>query len=82
MPTDPTLLRRKRKRRWQEEGTHRTKSLVSAESQLGTLPVSLLPLSRLHTRTGLGRSAVLRRTHSNDVPLRYPCTVPHGWGAP
>jgi hypothetical protein len=50
---------------------------MSAESKLGTLPVSALWLRSLHTRGGLGRSAVLRRTHSNDVPpLQYPCTVP------
>ena len=53
---------------------------MSAESELGTLPVSVLLLRYLHTRSGLGRSAVLRRrTHSNHVPLRYPRTVPMGW---
>ena len=77
-PTDPTLLGRARKHRWQEGGTHSDSSLVSAESELGTLPVSVLKLSMLHTRSGLGRSAVLRRTHSNDVPLRYPRIVPIG----
>ena len=82
VPTDPTLLGRTRKRRWQEGGTHRYARLVSAESELGTLPVSALWLRSLHNRSGLGRSAVLRRTHSNDVPLRYPRTVPMGWGAP
>ncbi len=51
---------------------------MTAESELGTLPVSLLLLRQLHTRSGLGRSAVLRRTHSNDVLLRYPRTVPIG----
>ncbi len=51
---------------------------MSAESELGMLPVSVLLLRSLHTRSGLGRSAVLRRTHSNDVPLRYPRTVPMG----
>jgi hypothetical protein len=40
---------------------------MSAESELGTLPFSLLLLRALHTRSGLGRSAVLRRTHSSDV---------------
>jgi len=49
---------------------------MSAESELGTLPVSALKLRSLHTRGGLGRSAVLRRTNSNDVPLQYPCPVP------
>jgi hypothetical protein len=82
VPTDPTLLGRTRKRRWQEGATHSVLSFVSAESELGTLPVSLLLLRALHTRSGLGRSAVLRRTHSNHVPLRYPRTVPHGRGAP
>jgi predicted DNA-binding transcriptional regulator AlpA len=67
-PTDPTLIGRTRKRRWQEGGTHSLPRLMSAESQLGTLPVSLLTLRALHTRSGLGRSAVLRHTHSNDVP--------------
>jgi hypothetical protein len=51
---------------------------MSAESELGTLPVSLLILRELHTQSGLGRSAVLRRTHSNDVPLQYPRIVPIG----
>ncbi len=60
----------------QEGGTHRTESLVSAESELGKLPFSLLLLRCLHTRSGLGRSAVLRRTHGSDVPLRYPRSVP------
>ena len=77
-PTDPTLLGRTRKRRWQEAGTHRYPRLVSAESELGTLPFSLLLWRSLHTRSGLGRWAVLRRAHSNDVPLRYPRTVPMG----
>ncbi len=67
-----------RKRHWQEGGTHSCESLVSAESELGTLSFSALKLSQLHTRSGLGRSAVLRRTHSSDVPLRYPRTVPMG----
>jgi hypothetical protein len=79
--TDPTHMSRTRKRRWQEGGTHRYPRLVSAEIELGTLPVSLLLLRYLHTRRGLGRSSVLCRTHSNDVPLRYPRTVPLGWGA-
>ncbi len=56
-PTDPTLLGRTRKRRWQEGGTHRYASLVSAESELGTLPVSSLLPRSLHTRSPLGRSA-------------------------
>ena len=81
-PTDPTLLGRTRKRRWQGGGTHSDSRLVSAESELGTLPVSAFDWSQLHTRSGLGRSAVLRRNHSNDVPLRYPRTVPIGVGAP
>ncbi len=51
---------------------------MSAESELGTLPVSAFWLRKLHTRSGLGRSAVLRRTHGNHVPLRYPRTVPMG----
>jgi hypothetical protein len=76
-PIRPNISRT-RKRRWQEGGTHRCVSLVSAESELGTLPVSVLKLRSLHTRSGLGRSAVLRRTHCNDVPLRYPRTVPIG----
>ena len=59
-------------------GKHSVLSLVSVESQLGTLPVSALLPRSLHTRSGLGRSAVLRRTHSNDVPLWYPRTVPIG----
>ncbi len=77
-PTDPTLLGRTRKRRWQEGGTHSAQRLVSAESELGTLPVSAFWLRSLHTRSGLGPSAVLRRTHSSDAPLRYPRTVPIG----
>jgi hypothetical protein len=75
-PTDPTLLGRTRKRRWLEGGTHSNLSNVSAESELGTLPLSMLLPTELHARSGLGRSAVLRRTHSNHVPLRYPSTVP------
>ncbi len=76
-PTDPTQHQpHARKRRWQEGATHSSTRLVSAESELGTLPFSALLLSQLHTRSGLGRSAVLRRTHSNHVPLRYPRTVP------
>ena len=71
-PTDPTLLGRTRKRRWLEGGTHSDARLMSAESELGTLPVSALKPSQLHTRSGLGRSAALRRTHRNDVPVRYP----------
>jgi hypothetical protein len=81
-PTHPTLLGRTRKRRWQERGMHTNASSVSAESELGTRPVSLLLKRYLHTRSGLGRSAVLRRTHSNHVPYRYPRSVPLGWGAP
>jgi hypothetical protein len=80
-PIRPNISRT-RKRRWQEGATHRYWRLVSAESQLGTLPVSALWLRNLHARSGLGRSAVLRRTHSNDVPLRYPRTVPIGRGTP
>ena len=41
-PTDPTLLGRTRKRRWHEGGTHSHERLMSAESELGTLPVSAL----------------------------------------
>jgi hypothetical protein len=74
-PIRPNISRT-RKRRWQEGGTHSDSSLVSVKSELGTLPVSVLSLSSLHTRSGLGRSAVQRRTHSNHVPLRYPRTVP------
>ncbi len=81
-PTDPTLLGHTCKRRWQEGGTHSCANLVSAENELGTLPVSLLSLRSLHTRSGLGRSAVLRRTHGNHVPLPYPRTVPHRMGCP
>jgi hypothetical protein len=81
-PTDPTLLGRTRKRRWQEGGTHKYASLVSAESELGTLPFSAFELRSLHIRSGLGRSAVPHRTHSNDVPLRYPRTVPYRMGCP
>jgi hypothetical protein len=80
-PTHPTLLGRTCKRRWLEGGTHRHVSLVSAESELGTLPVSAFWLRSLHTRSGLGRSAVLRRTHSNHVPVSegYPPSGPIGW---
>jgi hypothetical protein len=81
-PTDPTLNGRTRKRRWQQGGTHSCESSVSAESELGTLPVSLLLRRFLHTHSELGRSGVLLRTHSNDVPIRYPRTVPMGGGAP
>ena len=65
-----------------EGGTHRHARFVSAESELGTLPFSLLFWRPLHTRGRLGRSAVLRRTHSNHVPLRYPRTVPHRMEGP
>jgi hypothetical protein len=41
-PTDPNVLGRTRKRRWQEGGTYRCARLVSVESELGTPPVSLL----------------------------------------
>jgi hypothetical protein len=41
-PTDPTLLGRTHNRRWQEGGTHRYLRWMSAESELGTLPVSAL----------------------------------------
>jgi hypothetical protein len=78
-PTDPTLLGRTRSK---NGGTHRYRRLVSAESELGTLPFSLLSPRPLHTRSGLGRSVVPRRTHSSHVPLRYPRTVAIGWGAP
>jgi hypothetical protein len=44
------------KRRWQQGGTHSCPRLMSAESQLGTLPVSVLLLRSLRTRSGLGRS--------------------------
>ncbi len=75
----PTLLGRTRKRHWQEGGTHRTTRMMSAESELGTLPVSLLLLRCLHTpEADSAARAVLRRTHSNHVPLRYPRTVPIG----
>jgi hypothetical protein len=53
-------------------GTHSDVRLMNAESQLGTLPFSALKPSQLHTRSGLGRSAALRRTRSNHVPVRYP----------
>ena len=57
--------------------------LVSAESELGTLPVSVLLLRYLHTRSGLGRSAELRRTHSNLVPpYRTRAPYPFERGAP
>ena len=55
-PTDPALLGCTCKRRWQEGGTHSNARLVSAESELGTLPVSALWVRSLHTRSGLGRS--------------------------
>jgi hypothetical protein len=48
-PTDPTHVGRTRKRPWQEGGTHNSISFVSAESELGTLPVSALSLRSLHT---------------------------------
>jgi hypothetical protein len=78
----PTLLGRAHKRRWQDGGTHRHVSLRSAESQLGTLPVSAFWLRMLHTRSGLGRSAVLRRTHSDHVALTVPAHRTHGMGCP
>jgi hypothetical protein len=71
-PTDQTLLPHAHKLRWLEGGTHSSTRLVSAESELGTLPVSMLSLRSLHTRSGLGRSVALRRTHSSDVPLTVP----------
>ena len=76
-PSDPTLLGRTRKRNWQEGGTYSEVSLVSTESELGTLPVSAFELRALHARSGLGRSAVLHRTHSSHVPLSVPahCTT-------
>ncbi len=75
-PTDPTLLSRTRTHGGVHGGTHRYARLMSAESELGTLPVSAFWLRSLHIRGGLGRSAVLRRTRSNDVPLQHPCPVP------
>ncbi len=79
-PTDPTLLGRTRKRRLQEGGTHKYVSFVSAESELGTLPFSTFEQRPLQNRSGLGRSAVLRRTQSNHVPLPVPahCTPQEG----
>jgi hypothetical protein len=71
-PTVPTHISRTRKRRWRKGGTHSAKRLVSADSELGTLPVSELLKRYLHIRSRLGRSAVLRRTHSNHVPLKIP----------
>ena len=82
VPTDPTLLGRKRKRHWQEGGTHRIVSLVSAESELGTLPVRILLSRSLHTRGGSGCSGVLRRTHGSDVPLTVPAHRTHRRGCP
>ena len=81
-PSDPTQHQPHAQALRDEGGTHSEYRLVSAESELGTLPVSALFLRSLHARSGLGRSAVLRRTHSNHVPLRYPRTVPHARGAP
>ena len=74
-PTDPTLLGRTRKRRWQEGGTHRSVSSVSAESELGTLPVSKFELRSLHTRSGLGCSATM-------CPYGTRAPYPIGWGGP
>jgi hypothetical protein len=72
-PIDPTLLGRTRASAGGKKGaTHSSSRLVSAESELGTLPVSLLLSRYLHTRGGLGRCAILRRTHSNHVPLSAP----------
>ncbi len=83
-PTDPSQHQpHARQRHRQEGGTHSDLRLVSAESELGTLPFSVLLRRSLHTRSGLGRSAVLRRTHGSDEPLRYPRTYPyHTKGAP
>ncbi len=81
-PTHPFLLGRARKHRWLEGGTHRNASSVSAESELGTLPVSTFWLRMLHTRGGLGRSAVLRHTHSNHVPLSVPAQRSLRMGCP
>jgi hypothetical protein len=75
-PTDPTLLARTRKHRWREGVTHSNSRLVSAESELGTLPVSVLWLRSLHNRSGLARSAPCYAEPTAQCPLRYPRTVP------
>ncbi len=67
-PTDPTLIGRTLKRRWHEGGTHRSLSLLSAESELGTLPFSVFLLRYLHTRSGLGPA---RRYY--DAPTATMC---------
>jgi hypothetical protein len=76
-PTDPTQHQPHAQALRDEGGTHSKYRLVSAESELGTLPVSALFLRALHARSGLGRSAVLRRTHSNHVPLTVPAHRTH-----
>ncbi len=55
-PTDPDPPRPHTCKRRVTRGKHSSVSLVSAESELGTLPVSALWRRSLHTRSGLGRS--------------------------
>jgi hypothetical protein len=51
--SDPHISRT-RKRRGKKRATHSSSRLVSAESELGTLPVSAFELRVLHTRSRLG----------------------------
>jgi hypothetical protein len=81
VPTDPTLLGRTRKRRWQEEATHSDVSVVSAESELGTLPVSVVLLRALQERTRpLGRCYAAPTATMCPYGTRAP--YPTGRGGP
>jgi len=65
-------------------GTHRSARLVSAESELGTLPFSAFWLRNLHTRSGLGRSGGTTPHPQQPLCPSYGTRVPYpmGWGAP
>jgi hypothetical protein len=83
VPTDPTLLGRTRKRRWQEGGTHSASRLMSVESELGTLPFSSLLLRPLHTRKRtrpLGGSTP--HPQQPCAPFGTRALYPIGWGGP
>jgi hypothetical protein len=81
-PTDPTLLGRTRKRCWQEGGKHSLSRLVSAESELGTLPVSLLLQRKLHIRSGLGRCGGATSHPQQPCAPTVPAHRTHGRGCP
>jgi hypothetical protein len=66
----------------QQGATHRFSRLVSADSELGTLPVSSLLLRSLHTQSGLGRSGGATPHPQQPCAPTVPAHRTHGMGCP